>query len=262
MTYNAEASVVVAKSYVGYHEGRNNYNIFSPWQGLNPYNPWCASFTCYCSVQGGGYRFPDNSTFGYKGEAYTPTTKIRAQQEGIWRDKWWRAAPGDHILFDWANNGLIDHVELVIYDDGTNIVTIGGNTSDAVLYRKRDRHYVAGFVALSQSPQAVKQPVPWKVRPMFDPALPVRAILENPDGGLWIGMSGGRVDFVPSNYPKAPRLVGGMKTDADRMHWGSRILARLEARPYNKIENHVRVLKHGYTIVATDGARYVPENQH
>lgn len=161
MTYNAAASVAYAKTQVGYHEGANNSNKFSPWQGLDDNNPWCASFVCYCAVQAGGYHFPTNSTFGIKGEAYTPTMKTRAQQEGIWRDKHWRALPGDFVEFDWGNNGVIDHVELVIYDDGVNIITIGGNTSDQVAYRKRDRTYVAGFVALSQSPQA---------KPVLDPA--------------------------------------------------------------------------------------------
>src|SRR5690242_1621275 len=99
MTYNADGSVAVAKSFLGYHEGANNYNMFSAWQGLNPYNPWCASFTCYCAYEGGGYRFPDNSTFGEKGEAYTPTMRDRAVQEGIWRDKWWRAQPGDFVEY-------------------------------------------------------------------------------------------------------------------------------------------------------------------
>lgn len=261
MTYLAARSVAAAQSFVGYHEGNNNYNIFSPWQGLNPYNPWCASFTCYCAVEAGGYRFPDNSTFGYKGEAYTPTMKTRAEQEGIWRDKAWKASPGDFVEFDWGNDGLIDHVELVIADDGTNLVTIGGNTSNGVYYRKRDRYNVAGFVALSQSPQAVVPPPPFKVRPMFDPPRPLRAWLHHPDNlGTWVGFSSGRVAFLWANGT-APR-EGGMISDADRRAFTGRTLARLTARPYYRIENGKRVLHHGYTIVATSGETYIPEAQH
>ncbi len=258
MTYHADRAVATAKSYLGYHEGANNSNPFSVWQGLDDNNPWCASFTCYCSVEGGGYRFPANSTFGYKGEAYTPTTKLRAQQEGIWRDKWWRSAPGDHVLFDWGNNGLIDHVELVIADDGTKIVTIGGNTSNGVYYRTRDRHYVAGFVGLSQSPQAAPPPPVWKVRPMYDPAMPLRATLRHPENqGTWLGMSGGRVLFVYANVDQAP-AEGGMISDADRKAFQGRTLARLLHRTYTKDGTQ----RHGYTIVATSGERYIPEGQH
>lgn len=159
MGYVAANAVAWAKTQVGFHEGPNNKNPYSLWQYGNSYNPWCASFQCQAQYLG-GYRFNQEATpctYGDKGEAYTPTEKLRAQQHGTWRDKWWRAQPGDAVLFDWFNNGLIDHVEIVIYDDGTNIVTIGGNTSDAVLYRTRDRKYIAGFWAISQSKQA--QPV-------------------------------------------------------------------------------------------------------
>lgn len=154
MTYDPQASVALAKTRVGYHEGVNNYNPFSSWQGLNPYNPWCASFTCWAAVEGGGYRFPTNNTFGYKGEAYVPTMKQRAQEEGLWRPRSWRARPGDFVLFDWGNDGLLDHVEEVIYDDGIMILDVGGNTGNMCAFRTRDRGSVAGFYALSDSPQA------------------------------------------------------------------------------------------------------------
>lgn len=173
MAYVKEQTVAWAKTQVGFHEGYNNRNPYSLWQYGNSYNPWCASFQCMAQYMG-GYRFV-NCSYGQKGEAYTPTEKLRAQQQGTFRDKWWRAEPGDAVLFDWGNNGLIDHVEVVIYDDGNHIVTIGGNTSDSVAYRTRDRAYVAGFWALSQDPQAkpvvtpadltaIKKILAWKQR--------------------------------------------------------------------------------------------------
>lgn len=152
MTYSASATLDAAKSRVGFHEGPNNENPFSLWQYGQSHNPWCASFQCWAQYQG-GYRFI-GCTYGDKGEAYTPTEKLRAEQQGTWRDKTWRAQPGDAVLYDWGNNGVIDHVEIVLFDDGVKLITIGGNTSDAVMYRTRDRTYVAGFWALSQDPQA------------------------------------------------------------------------------------------------------------
>lgn len=153
MSYVKEKTITWAKSQVGFHEGPNNSNPYSVWQGLDNNNPWCASFQCQADYEG-GYRFSDACTFGERGEAYTPTEAERAKVEGLWRDKNWRALPGDAVLYDWGNNGLIDHVEVVYYDDGNHLVTIGGNTSDSVAYRTRDRTYVAGFWALSQSDQA------------------------------------------------------------------------------------------------------------
>lgn len=155
MSYSGAATVAWAKTQVGFHEGPNNYNPYSRWQYGNPYNPWCASFQSMAQYMG-GYRFK-NCTYGEKGEAYTPTQKIRAQQQGTWRDRYWRAQPGDAVLFDWGNNGQIDHVAIVTYDDGVHLLTIGGNTSDSVAFRTYDRSYVAGFWALSQDKQA--QPV-------------------------------------------------------------------------------------------------------
>lgn len=178
MAYVKENAVAWAKTQVGFHEGPNNKNPYSLWQYGNSYNPWCASFQCMANYMG-GYRFVGCS-YGEKGEAYTPTEKMRAQQQGTFRDKSFRALPGDAVLYDWGNNGLIDHVEIVLYDDGNHLITIGGNTSDSVAYRTRDRAYVAGFWALSQDVQAkpvitpadlvaIKKLLEWKKRVTENP---------------------------------------------------------------------------------------------
>lgn len=249
MTYNADAAVLRAKQDVGYHEGANNYNRYSPWQGLSAYNPWCASAVSFWAYEGGGYRFPANCTFGPKGEAYVPTMRERAMQEGLWFDAHWRAQPGDFWLFDWGNNGLLDHVEMVIYDDGNKAVTIGGNTSDQVAYRTRDRSSLAGTYGLSQSKQA--EP-PWKVMPMWNPAEEFVAGLANNEGGAWMLRDNGTVLFVG---PGGALIEGGMTTPADRKNWGNRHGAKLEPR---KQSNG----KPGYTIRATDDHTYVPAKQH
>lgn len=176
MTYSGAATVAWAKTQVGFHEGWNNYNPYSAWQYGGPNNPWCASFQCMAQYMG-GYRFK-GCTYGDKGEAYVPTEALRAQAQGTWRDKYWRAEPGDAVFHDWEGNGEFDHVSIVVYDDGKYLLTIGGNTSDAVAYRTYDRSSVVGFWALSQDPQAIpdvkqltaaewkaiKQLVAWKDR--------------------------------------------------------------------------------------------------
>lgn len=159
MTYVADASVNQAKHDVGFHEGGNNSNPYSEWQYGNRHNPWCNSFVAFCACVG-GFRFWPWSTYGQKGDAYVPYQKNHAIQAGAWRDKWWRAAPGDFVCFDWEHNGVLDHIEMVIADDGNKIVTIGGNTSNGVYYRTRDRSYVGGFVALSEAGQSGPPPPP------------------------------------------------------------------------------------------------------
>lgn len=158
-TYSPPDALKTAEHEVGYHEV-NGRNKFSPWQGLNSINPWCASFSCYC-VWMAGYRFPANSQFRDKGEASCSGLKARAQQEGLWRDRWWSAKPGDQMIFDWDGRGALDHVEVVKFDAGEFVYTVGGNTSDSVAYRKRDRRYCVGFYAHSQSSQ---------VKPVIDAA--------------------------------------------------------------------------------------------
>lgn len=255
-TYVPAKAVQEAEADVGFHEGNNNWNPYSLWQYGNPNNPYCNSAACKWAYDA-GFRFWSNCTYGEKGEAYTPTYKIKAQEHGVWRSKYWKANPGDDVEFDWGNNGMIDHVEKVVSDDGTTIITVGANTSNGVYYRRRDRSYVAGFVALSEAGQTVAAPPPpFKVRPMYDPPRPLRALLMHPDGvGWWLGFSSGRVLFVRNDGAK---LEQGMMNAHDVQAFAGRILSRLEPRPYNVIENGVRVLHHGFTIVATSGEEYVP----
>lgn len=250
MTYNAQSSILEARMDVGYHEGPDNYNKFSIWQGLAPNNPWCASAVCKWAVDGGGYQFPANSTFGVKGEAYVPTMRERAMQEGLWRDKSWHAQPGDFWLYDWQHDGLLDHVEMVVVDDGTRAVLIGGNTSDQCMFRTRNRDNLAGIYALSQSTQA--EP-PWKVQPMWTPAEQFVAGLGNPEGGAWMLRDNGTVVFVSAAGPDH-NVEGGMTTPADRAAWGHRHGAKLEPRTK-------RNGRPGYRIRATSNEVYVPAAQ-
>lgn len=249
MSYDPQVEIETAKSFLGYHEGANNYNQFSAWQGLNPNNPWCASFTSYCAVAA-GLAFPPFCTFGTKGDAYCPTFKTDAQRWGTWRERYWHSAPGDFVLYDWGNDGVLDHIEIVLNDDGTNLVTIGGNVSNAVAYRARSRANVGGFIALSESGQVVVKP---KVEPMLN--LHLAARLHNPDGGWWEAYDNGLVDYLA---PDGTITHGGMNSPADVANFAAHgeHVADLVPRTYGSPP------KHGYTIIATDGNHYVPSGQH
>lgn len=250
MGYNAIAALAWAAERIGFHEGPDNSNPFSVWQGLDNNNPWCASFVSEAVCEGGGYRFPPNSTFGWKGEAYVPTMKQRAEQEGLWRDRSYIGRAGDLVCYDWQGDGELDHVELVVADDGTTLRTIGGNTGDAVQGRSRNKNNVGGFYALSHSSQVELPP---KVKPMFSPALEVVAALANPDGGAWMARGDGSVVFINN---AGTTIEGGMISNADRQHFAGRKVARLEPRAYGPGGR-----LHGYTIVAQSGEKYVPQGQ-
>lgn len=100
-------------------------------------------------------------------------------------------------------------------------------------------------------------PPPWKVQPMFQKEL--RAWLQNPNGGWWLGYADGTVDFLPP-VPHGSPVHGGMVTPIDRTAFGSRTLATLTARSYRSdIDGKVHA---GFTITATSGEKYVPSGQH
>jgi len=96
---------------------------------------------------------------------------------------------------------------------------------------------------------------PFKVKPMFDPALDtVRDVLPHPQGkGSWIALDSAIVVWRPTS---GPPIFGGMTSPADRTAWGNRHVASLQ--PYTRKNGDA-----GYRIFATDGGKvgYVPEQE-
>lgn len=151
MSFSPAQAVANARADVGYHEGRSNYNKFSLWQYGNPYNPWCDSAVCKWSYDA-GYRFPSYSACGDRGDYNVTSHRIHSQRDGTWRDRNHRASPGDLVPLAFTEPD--QHIEMVIADNGgPTIATIGGNTSDAVLFRTRYRQNVVGFICTSLSSQ-------------------------------------------------------------------------------------------------------------
>lgn len=164
MSYSKLGARDAGRADVGFSESPpgSNCNPYSERQyGVRcPGGGWCASACSAWAIEG-GFLFGPDATYGPKGFSYTESMEQWARAQGLWRDKWWRSQPGDWWIFDWNGDGLTDHVEEVDHDDGAQAVTIGGNTGNAVRYRLRDRVYLVGIVALSQSPQAAP-PMPTK----------------------------------------------------------------------------------------------------
>lgn len=179
MTFVPRVMVANAQRDVGYHEGGNNWNPYSLWQYGVANNPWCDSAVCKWAYDA-GYRFPTYSAWGAKGEMNVGVHHRHAVQEGIWRDRSYIASPGDLVVLNFGQED--QHIEMVLADAGGNVATIGGNTSDQVMYRTRFRYQIDGFIALTKSAQA-------------QAGSPVQ-----PKEVLHMGMTAGRV--IPGSHPQ------------------------------------------------------------
>lgn len=148
--YSPARAIFLAKQDVGFHEGPDNRNPYSLWQYGFAYNPWCDSAVCYWSYQA-GFRFPTYSGSGEKGDFNVGTHHRNAERMGIWRSTSTNAKPGWLIVLSFDQPD--QHIEMVIADGGSKIITIGGNTGDMVAYRTRYRTNVVGFIALDEALQ-------------------------------------------------------------------------------------------------------------
>lgn len=154
MPIDIDAQMAWAEGQVGFREGADNDNPFGPWQGVS-HAAYCDSFAQDAAVEHGGFRWPANSQFGYKGAAYCPYTEKDARSLGLWRDagNYRQPSRGDQLLFDWSGWGGADHIGTVWgTDDGYKTLwTIEANTGspNGVWWVRRDWTYIRGFVALS-----------------------------------------------------------------------------------------------------------------
>lgn len=117
-----EKFLEVAKNEVGYIEGpKNNETKYGAFSGHN-FQPWCGSFVMWCAAKV-GLKIPNC--------VYTPAGVAGFQGKG----QWFNAAtskpkPGDIAFFDFPGGEKVDHVGIVVKDNGDGTVTtIEGNTS-------------------------------------------------------------------------------------------------------------------------------------
>lgn len=86
--------------------------------------PYCAMFVTWVMRQAGTE--PVGGDF-----AYTPYGLKAGRAAGREVSKY-QAAPGDYVFFDWAGDGVVDHVGIVEANNGAYLTTIEGNTSSGV----------------------------------------------------------------------------------------------------------------------------------
>lgn len=98
---------------------------------------WCDMFVSWVGAQTG--------VSGMGWDAYTVEHARWFKKTGRWGTT--KAKPGAVVFFAWQGGGIrgIDHVGLVVKDNGRTISTIEGNTDGAVRERVRPKAKVAGY---------------------------------------------------------------------------------------------------------------------
>ena len=145
----AAAVLKVAEGEVGYHEkasssqlddktanpGANNYTKYGAWYGLNgPGAPWCAMFVAWCCSKAGV-----STSVVPKTASVSEFTSFAKSHNQFHSKGSYTPQPGDIIIY---GSGGGDHTGLVYGTDGTNVITIegntsGGNESNGVLCKKK-----------------------------------------------------------------------------------------------------------------------------
>lgn len=114
--------VAKARAEVGTKENPPNsnktkYGVFTGHDG----QPWCGSFVMWCANQV-GLNIPN--------VVYTPAGVSGFQGKGLWSNaSTAKPQPGDIVFFDFPGGDKVDHVGIVVKDNGDGTVTtVEGNT--------------------------------------------------------------------------------------------------------------------------------------
>lgn len=149
----AQNALDIARSHIGYREGRRNWNVFATRVdgGVYQFQPWCGVFVRDVLTRAGLPNEPSPVSTVAGAQGY--------QRAGRWVPRNGDVRPGDLVFFDWKGSQYIpavDHVGLVeaVNSDGT-ITTIEGNTQSGrfgnqssgggVYRKKRNRSQIVGF---------------------------------------------------------------------------------------------------------------------
>lgn len=140
MSATAQAVLNVARSQIGFKEGRNNENPYGKWYGI-PNQPYCDMGVTWCAWKAGALDIIPRSA-----NVHSRLTKARAAGVVSMVPK-----VGSLICFDWDRDGIADHIGFVesVLADG-RIQTVEFNTGSyptggvARLYRSRS--LVIGYI--------------------------------------------------------------------------------------------------------------------
>lgn len=133
-----DAIVTVAMSQIGNVGGQPYWS----WYGFDSRVEWCACFVSWCANE------CDYIDAGIIPKFASCTNGVTwFQERGQWAEKDIQPTPGMIIFFDWddpdegGQDGLSDHVGIVVKVENGRVYTIEGNSSDSC----RERSYPLGY---------------------------------------------------------------------------------------------------------------------
>lgn len=102
--------------------GANNYTKYGAWYGLNgPGAPWCAMFVAWCCSKAGV-----STSIVPKTASVSEFTSFAKNHNQFHSKSGYTPQPGDIIIYGSSGSS---HTGLVYGTDGSNVITIEGNTS-------------------------------------------------------------------------------------------------------------------------------------
>lgn len=117
---SAAAVIAIARGEVGYIEGPGNRNKYASIAGHSDGLAWCATFIDAVFTMAG---MEDKVMI----DASTENCRTRAIKQGRWGNQ---PRVGAVVFFNYQGAGRnVSHVEIVTEVQGSNLITIGGNTS-------------------------------------------------------------------------------------------------------------------------------------
>lgn len=145
----AKELVDLARKQLGYKEGANNQNKFSPLNGIQN-APWCASFVSAMIKEAGIKGAMDGN-----GSAAVAGLTEQYRKNGRYRDGDYKPQPGDLVFFGTKHVEMVEAVKP--NEQGVmTVYTIGGNTSDMVAAR----NYPLGAGSITGYGQTIGEKIP------------------------------------------------------------------------------------------------------
>ena len=109
---------------------------------------WCASWVTYVLRQA-GHNIPNQPMVGGKPYwatvALVQTWKAWAQDKGAWRPSI-NSEPGDIVIYDWDQNGVTDHIGIILENRADGVLAAEGNKSNKEMIIFRERSLISGSI--------------------------------------------------------------------------------------------------------------------
>ena len=125
---SAQGLIDVAYTYLGtteddprFAELIEYYNEHTEGYDMRMWDEWCACFVSVCALK-------SNNADATGTSVNCNVFRSIWREKGIYRERWETPEPGWLINYDWQQDGIPDHIGIVVDCDGETIHVIEGNT--------------------------------------------------------------------------------------------------------------------------------------